>query len=78
MSAQLDMLCIEPERGTDCYEILMAMKRGVRMTHRLAVIEYDVCALSQRIGDLKRRFGWPIQTRTIETNGGARVSEYWL
>ena len=73
-----DMLCTVPEKGTQCYELLMAMQSGVRLTIWNAMNEYGVGALSQRIGDLKRRYGWPIQSRTIETNGGARVAEYWL
>ena len=77
---QLEMLAPVrvPEKGSQCYELLMAMKHGERLTVAMALSKYGVYALSQRVGDLKRKYGWPIQSRTVETNGGAHVSEYWL
>lgn len=66
-----------PAKGTQGYELLMAMQAGERLTVAKALTQHGVYALSQRIGELKR-MGWPIQSRTVETNGGARVSEYWL
>lgn len=66
-----------PERGGQLYEILVYLQSGGRLTMAKALTELGVGALSQRVGDLKR-MGWPIQSRTIETNGGARVSEYFL
>lgn len=82
MSAQLDLIapCRVPERGSQCYELLMAMQAGERLTVKVALEHYGVYALSQRIGDLKHRYGWEsvIKSRTVETVGGARVSEYWI
>ena len=66
-----------PLPGTQHYALLMAMKLGVRLTVAKALNEYGVYALSQRVGELKK-MGWPILSRTIEANGGARISEYWL
>lgn len=77
---QLDLLeprCKVPERGTQHYEILMYLEKGGRLTVAKALTELGVYALSQRCGELRKQ-GWPIQSRTIETNGGARVSEYFL
>lgn len=77
---QLDLLeprCKSPERGTQHYEILMCLQAGGRLTVAKALAELGVYALSQRVGELKRQ-GWPIQSRTVETGGGARVSEYFL
>lgn len=77
---QLDLLeprCKIPDRGGQLYEILMYLQSGRRLTMAKALMELGVGALSQRIGDLKR-MGWPIKSATIETNGGARVSEYFL
>lgn len=75
---QLELMpCRVPVRGTQAYEILMALQDGKRLTVAKALTEHGVYALSQRIGELKR-MGWPISSRTIETAGGARVSEYWL
>ncbi len=80
MSAQFDLLteCRVPERGTQCYELLMAMRTGERLTNAVAWTKYHVYALSQRIGDLKRKYGWPIQSRLIEVGPRTHVAEYWL
>lgn len=53
------------------------MQRGQRLTVAQALTEYGVFALSQRMGDL-RKLGWPVQSRTITTPSGKRVSEYWV
>lgn len=66
-----------PEKNTQTYRLLMAMKKGVRLTVAKALNEYGCFALSQRMGDLKRD-GWPVMSRTIKTASGARISEYWL
>lgn len=70
----MDLLieCKVPERGTQCYELLIAMQRGVRLTVAKALTEYGVYALSQRCGDL-RDMGWPIQSRYA-----GKYKEYWL
>lgn len=70
-------LCRVPEKGTQCFSLLLAMQAGERLTVASALRFYSVYALSQRVGELKR-MGWPIQSRTVTTAGGARVSEYWM
>jgi hypothetical protein len=72
---QLDLLAPTrvPERGTQCYELLMALKNGVRLTVAKALTEHGVYALSQRMGDLRREYGWPIKSRFA---GKHKV--YWL
>jgi len=77
---QLELLeprCKPITRGTQHYEILMYLKAGGRLTVAKALTELGIYALSQRIGELKRQ-GWPIKSNSVETNGGARVSEYFL
>ncbi len=77
---QLDLLeprCKPLTRGKQHYEIMMYLKAGGRLTVAKALRELEIYALSQRIGELKKQ-GWPIQSRTVETGGGARVSEYFL
>lgn len=75
---QLELMPVRaPNRGTQHYELLTAMQNGERLTVAKALTQHGVYALSQRIGELKR-MGWPILSRTIETTGGARVSEYWM
>lgn len=77
---QLDLLeprCKVPERGKQHYKILTYLQAGGRLTVGKALRELEIYALSQRIGELKRQ-GWPIKSTTVETSGGARVSEYFL
>ena len=75
---QLDLLapCRLPQRGTQAYELLMAMQAGKRLTIWNAMVEHGVGALHQRIGDL-RRLGWPIKRQEIEING-KYVAEFSL
>lgn len=75
-------LCLEPsvripDKGTQTYRLLLAMKKGVRLTVAKALTEYVVYALSQRCGEL-RRMGWPIMSRLVEVESGARVALYWM
>ena len=80
MSAQLDLLteCRIPPRGSQCYELLMAMQDGVRLTVKVALEKYGVYALSQRIGDLRRKYGWPVRSQIIEIGPRTHVAEYWI
>lgn len=66
-----------PREHTQNYRLLIALQSGVRLTVAKALSEHQIYALSQRIGELKR-LGWPIKSRTVETAGGAHVSEYFL
>ena len=77
---QLELIaeCRVPPRGTQAYELLMAMQEGVRLTVKLAIQHYGVYALSQRVGELRRKYGWPIKSRTVEVGPRSHVSEYWL
>lgn len=77
---QLDLIadCIVPPKDSQCYKLLLAYQRGERLTVGSALSKYGVYALSQRNGDLRRRYGWPIQSRTVRTAGGADISEYWI
>lgn len=77
---QMDLLveCVLPPRGSQCYELLMAMQQGARLTVAVAMTRHGVYALSQRCGELRREYGWPIKSRWVETAGGAKVKEYFL
>ena len=79
MSAQLDLLapCRVPPKGTQAYELLVALQQGARLTVARALREHGVYALSQRMGDLKHRYGWPIRSRMVKV-GAATIAEYWL
>lgn len=72
--------CRVPEDGTQCKTLLLAMQRGERLRPLEAALKYQVMALSQRIGDLKRKYGWQslIKTQLVETPSGKHISEYWM
>lgn len=72
---QLELLapCRVPDKDTQCYRLLAAMKRGERLTVARALNEYGVYALSQRCGELRDEYGWPIQSRYV-----GKYKEYWL
>ena len=79
MSAQLDIPFTRiPPRESQCYAILIYLQAGGRLTVAKALSELGVYALSQRCGDLRRKYGWPVLSRTVETNSGAKISEYFL
>ena len=56
--------------------ILDALLMGERLTVALALQRYQVFALSQEVGRIKK-LGWAVESKTVETPG-AHVSEYWL
>lgn len=76
---QLELVpnCRVPESG-QCREILLYLSRGGRLTVAKALSELGVYALSQRIGNLKRDYGWPIKSRTVKVGPKTYVSEYFL
>lgn len=79
---QLDMVLDNPTRIPDpesqCYALLLAFQRGERLTVAAALSKYGVYALSQRCGDLRRKYGWPILSKTVTVPSGAKISEYFL
>ena len=68
---------VVPDAGTQRHTLLMAMKRGERLTVAVALSRYGCFALSQRCGEL-RRSGWPIRSRMVKVGPRTHVSEYWL
>ena len=70
--------CIMPQEGGQCYALLIAFEKGERLTVFTALERYGVMALSQRCGDLKHKFGWPIQSKMIKTITGKDVAIYWM
>lgn len=75
---QLDLLapCRVPAKGTQAYELLMAMHQGERLTIWNAMLKHRCGALHQRMNDLKD-LGWPIRRQLIKVNG-KQVAEFWL
>lgn len=80
VNAQLDLLPEQriPPRGSQCYELLMAMLNGARLTVKVALEQHHVYALSQRVGDLRRKYGWPVRSQIIEIGPRTHVAEYWI
>lgn len=54
-----------------------ALDAGERLTVAVALEKYGVYALSQRMGELSRAWGYPVESRTIKTPSGKHVSEYF-
>lgn len=78
---QVDLFasCRVPEnKESQVYEILMYLSRGGRLTVAKAMSELGVYALSQRIGELKREYGWPIKSCSKQVGPKTYVAEYWL
>lgn len=67
-----------PPDGSQCYQILLYLKRGGRLTVAKALDELGVYALSQRCGELRRKYGWPVQSETKQVGPKTYVSEYWM
>lgn len=68
---------ILPRLGTQHRTLLDAFYRNERLTVAHALTEYNIYALSQRAGELKR-LGWPILSELIETPSGKHVACYWI
>ena len=62
---------------TQAAQILASLKRGERLTPLDALTQFNCMRLASRISDLKRE-GHTIYTRTIKTDSGKLVSEYWM
>jgi hypothetical protein len=77
---QLELVapCRVPERGSQCYELLMAFKKGDRLTTMEAFRRFGITTISQRVGELKRVYGWPIQSLAVKVGPKTYVAEYFL
>lgn len=53
-----------------------AFERGERLTVALALNRYEIYALSQRCGELKKQ-GYPVESHMIQVPSGKRVAEYF-
>ena len=54
-----------------------AFDRGESLTVATALSSYGIYALSQRCGELERKWGYPVDSRFIDTPTGKRVKEYF-
>lgn len=54
-----------------------AFDRGEVLTVAVALDKYGIYALSQRCGELWRKWSYPVDSRTIETPTGKHIKEYF-
>ena len=67
-----------PDKGTQCWELLQAFLRGERLTVLTAIDKYRCYALSQRCGELRNTYGWPILGEWVTLPSGKRIKGYSL
>jgi hypothetical protein len=70
--------CRVPAKDSQCYRLLIALQAGARLTVKLALEQHGVYALSQRCGELRREYGWPVQSRALKVGPRTTVAEYFL
>ena len=71
--------CRLPQKGTQLWDLLMAMAiRHEKLTVLTALDKYRCYALSQRCGELEREFGWPVKREWLDLPSGKRVRVYSL
>ena len=58
--------------------LLEHLMKGATITPLEALRRFNCMSCSQRLGDLRRDEGIPIQSRFITTPTGKKVKEYWL
>lgn len=78
---QLDLLeprTKVPEHGSQCYELLMALQAGERLTTMEAFARFGITTISQRMGELRRKYGWPIKSDAKRVGPKTWVAEYRL
>jgi len=63
---------------SQCEILLAAMRRGEKLTVATALEKYGVYALSQRMGELRRKHGIDVKSEIIEVGEGKRVAQYWI
>ena len=68
-----------PPPGTQCSKLLSAFLSGERLTVLTAIDKHGCYALSQRVGELKNKYGWPIKRdEWLDLPSGKSVKVYSL
>lgn len=68
----------ETKTQTQKVELMGYLMAGNRITVLTALRLFGVYALSQRLGELRRDKGIPIQSQFIKLPNGKMIKEYWL
>ena len=53
-----------------------AFDRNERLTVAIALEKYGIYALSQRCGELERKWGYPIDSKFVKLPNGKIIKEY--
>ena len=70
-----------PTQGSDAYNMLVALNRGERISMLQGPSKFQTVAVSQRISDLRNKFGWGkkvIRGEFRKTRSGRRYMEYFM
>lgn len=69
-----------PTYRSTAYNILAAMASGKKVSMLDGVKHFDTVALSQRISDLRCKYGWHgvIRDKFVTQRNGRRHKEYWI
>ena len=54
-----------------------AFDRNERLTVAIALEKYGIYALSQRCGELEKKWGYPLDSRFVDLPNGKRIKEYF-
>lgn len=66
------------DTATHKAKLLAHLMTGATITPLEALQRFNCMSCSQRLGDLRRDEGIPVQSRFITTSTGKKVKEYWL
>jgi hypothetical protein len=69
---------IIPAQNSQCYELLKSFFDGKKFTVLKALDKHGIYALSQRCGELKNKYRWPVKAHWKTLSNGKKVKEYSL
>lgn len=62
---------------TQLEQLAAAFDSGERLTVAVALDKYGIYALSQRCGELARKWGYPVESKFVTVPSGKIVKEYY-
>ena len=69
---------LPPPEAKQCRALLNAFLAGEKLSVLTALDKYGVYALSQRVGELRNTYKWPIEDGWLKLPSGKRVKSYWI
>lgn len=67
-----------PTYKSDAYNILVALVNGEKISMLQGPRKFHTVAVSQRISDLRIKYGWNVQGEMKTTSSGRKYMEYSL